>query len=539
MTKKILEKQNKDLRTRLDNANTKRELERNEYEAKLSEMESKLKEKDAVILTLQKEIHFLNESIEERISAAVAKAVSEAVSPLVLELSKAYGEIERLRAIINRDSSNSSKPPSTNGFKQIPNNRKKSGLKQGGQKGHPGHRLSLPEDIDELEEKGYVERRLKDHTDGVGEYVSRFTIDTEMKVIITEHRFSKDAVLPPGLYNEASYGNGVKATALLLMNDGIIAHKRLSGIISSQTHGIVNISTGTLNKFQKDFASQLTKSGELEAIKQDLLNGDVMNTDDTPIRVLERIIYPEDDGGEEPPAPTYERAEKKSYRATVRTHSNDRSTLYTANPKKDMEGIERDGILPEYMGKLCHDHESKFYNYGKGNGTCGGHLLRNLVGLRDLGKCPWAEEMRAFVSGMNTYKNNDLASGSSFCDPERLSEFELKYDQIIENGHKAIGAMTKAELGYTDFNAMLNRLTNYKDSYMLFMRDYKVPFTNNLAERDLRSEKTKEKVSGMFRSWDGIVAHSKVRSFISTAKKRSMDLYSSIRQVMQGESVLS
>jgi transposase len=74
---------------------------------------------------------------------------------------------------------------------------------------------------------------------------------------------------------------------------------------------------------------------------------------------------------------------------------------------------------------------------------------------------------------------------------------------------------------------------------MLFMRDYKVPFTNNLAERDLRSEKTKEKVSGMFRSWDGIENHVKVRSFISTLKKRGMDLFSCIKMVMQQESVLA
>ena len=484
MIKQILEKQNKDLRVRLENAVTKMEIERIEYGEELTKLRKQVKEKDAVIAILQKEIREMNETFEERINAAVTKAVNQAILPMKEELAKTYKEIERQRSIINKDSSNSSKPPSTNGWKTIPNNREKSGLKQGGQKGHPGHRLQLPENVAELEEKGYVERRLVDHTDGLEMYVSRFTIDMETKVIITEHRFAKDTALPSELYNEVSYGNGLKASTLLLMNEGTVAHKRLSEIIRSQTHGIVALSTGTMDRFQRDFAGCLTKTGELEAIKQDLLNGDVMNTDDTAMRTLERIVYPQDDDKQGPV--TYECAEKKSFRATVRTHSNERSTLYTVNPRKNMKGIERDGLLPEYTGNLCHDHESKFYNYGKDNGACGEHLLRDLKGLRDLSNCPWAEEMREFMRGMNTYKNNDLASGALFCDPEKLSQYALEYDQIMENGRKAIDLMDEGDWGYAEFNAMLNRLTNYKDNYMLFMRYYKVPFTNNLAERDLR-----------------------------------------------------
>jgi len=262
-----------------------------------------------------------------------------------------------------------------------------------------------------------------------------------------------------------------------------------------------------------------------------------MNTDDTTMRVLERIVYPEDTNSDS--TVTYERAENKSFRATVRTHSNESSTIYTVNPKKDMKGIERDGILTGYGGILCHDHESKFYNYGEYHATCGIHLLRDLKGLRDLYDCPWAEKMRVFVSGMNVYKNDDLAKGVLVCDPQTLSTFEEEYDNILNFGRLEHKKMRNDKWGYAEFNAMLNRLTGFKDNYMFFMRNYKVPFTNNLAERDLRSERTKEKVSGLFRSWDGIVAHSKIRSFISTAKKRSVDLYSVISQVIGGNPVFS
>jgi hypothetical protein len=486
---------------------------------------------------LREEISEMKSTMAERIWAFVTEAVRQATEPLVEELNKAHTEISRLKAIINKDSSNSSKPSSTNGFKTVQNSREKSEKRQGGQKGHLGHRLQLPENMVELEDKGIIERRIEDHTNGSSEYVRRFVIDLEMKVVITEHRFGADESLPENLYNEVSYGDGIKAQTVLLMNEGIVAHERLGEIISGLTHGIVNISTGTMNKFQMDFANRLTESGEIECIKEDLLNGEVLNTDDTSMRVLERIVY--SDKASSDTAVTYERAEKKSFRATVRTHSNERSTLYTINPQKDIKGIERDGILPAYTGILSHDHESKFYNYGKGNATCGSHLLRDLKGLRDLYNCPWAEKMRVFVSGMNEYKNNDLALVVHFCDPEKLSSFDDEYDQILALGRSELKLKSKIEWGYTEFNAMVNRLTGFKDNYMLFMRNYKVPFTNNLAERDLRSEKTKEKVSGLFRSWNGIVAHSKIHSFISTAKKRSMDLFPAIVQVFQGTPVFS
>jgi hypothetical protein len=485
---------------------------------------------------LREKLTELETTMSEKILRCVEEAVRLSTAPLKEELNKAHTEISRLKSIINKDSSNSSKPPRTDGYKQIPNSREKSGKSQGGQKGHPGHRLRLPKNIEELEAKGIVERRVVDHTGGSCEYVSKFTIDLQMKVVVTEHRFLKGEV-PDGYYNEVSYGDNIKAQSVLLMAEGIISHKRLSEIISGMTYKAVKLSTGTLSKFQSDFAVQLSKSGELNAIKNDLLNGEIMHTDDTSMRVLKRVVYPQDDEADEPLR--FEVAEGGSYGATIRTHSNERSTLYTVNPRKNQKGVERDGILRQYMGTLCHDHEAKFFNYGKENAGCGSHLTRDLKGLLDSYNCRWADQMRRFILGMNVHKNNDLTSGLKTCNTEKMAWFENEYTRLIEQGREAHRQMNEDEWGRNEFNAMLNRLSKYKDSYMLFMRNYKVPFTNNLAERDLRSEKTKEKVSGMFRSWSGIEDHVKVRSFISTLKKRGMDIFSGIKLVMQQEPVLS
>ena len=507
-----------------------------ELENEVSRLESALKSSREEVESLREKNKTMEAAADERVATAVEEAVKQVTEQFTKELSNAYLEIARLNAIVNKNSSNSSKPSSTNGNKDIPNSRKKSGKPRGGQRGHVGRRLGLPENIELLEQQGIVERRVIDNTNGSSNFVSRFTIDVEVKVIITEHRYANPQDIPDGLLNEVSYGDSIKATALLLMTEGMIADKRLSGIISGLTHGVVNISTATLCNIESQFAQKLDKSGEIEAIEQDLLNGKVMHTDDTSARSTERIVYP--NANESDGTPIYEQSEKNSFRITIRTYSNENSTLYTVNPKKDKAGVDRDGILPKYDGTLSHDHESKFYNYGSGHGTCCEHLCRDLQGLQDLKNCAWAGEMRSFMYGMNEYKKNDQESGINFCDPKQLVFFESEYDRIVNQGRIIIGQMQADDWGFSDFNAMLKRLEAYKDSYMRFIRDYDVPFTNNLAERDLRPEKTKQKVSGPYRSWKGAEVRAKNNGFISTIKKRGKELFSSITQVFKGKPVL-
>jgi transposase len=212
-------------------------------------------------------------------------------------------------------------------------------------------------------------------------------------------------------------------------------------------------------------------------------------------------------------------AQGTSFNAYVRTHSNETSTLYTANPQKDSEGVKRDDILPRFTGTLSHDHEAKFYNFGMAHATCGAHLLRELKGLFELQKIPWTQDMRSFIASINDHKNADTAAGITSCDPEILAQFRASYDLLLESGRKALRTLKTKELGYDELRKMLKRLAEFKDNYLLFICDYRAPFTNNLAERDLRPCKTKQKVSGCFRSWRGIQIFVRIRSFISTLKR--------------------
>jgi transposase len=492
---------------------------------------------------LKKELKELKINIKEIVAIAVNEAVAQATEPLKQELAKANEEITRLKAIIKKDSSNSSKPSSTNHFKHIPNSREKTGRKQGAQKGHPGHRLSLPGNLEELEAKGIIQRRVKDHTKGATKYVKRYTIDLETKVIVTEHRYDKGEV-PPKMYNEVTYGNEIKGMSVVLMNEGIIAKHRLTEIISGMSGGLINLSTGTLESFQKEFSNKLANLNEMDAIVTDLLNGHVIHSDDTPLRVLERPVQREgklvyrtlESGGLEL---EFEKGESRTLSATMRTYANETSTRYTMNPSKHREGIDRDDILPRFHGIISHDDESKFHHYGSDNALCCAHLLRALKGLSELYKCTWAKKMKNLFIRMNRHKINDLENEITSCDKRKLKYFEQYFKKLLTEGKAVLRELYGYESLYKPLRQMLNKLEKRKDNYFLFIRNYEAPFTNNRAEASLRPEKIKQKVSGMFRSWKNVLIHADIRSFIATLKKRNINIFHSINNIFDDIPVLA
>jgi len=489
----------------------------------------------AEVSELKNKLSKFEEDMNRRISEAIEKAIipfKEEIASKDNELSKANKEINRLKATINKNSGNSSKPPSTNGLKNIPNSREKTGNPPGGKKGHKGHRLKKPKNLDELVEKGLAEVRVLDHTDGAIDYVSRWVADIEVKVIFTEHRFPKGSKLSKEYENEMIYGNNIKAISTLLSVEGIISRGRLAEFFSQITNGVLNPTEATLGEFVNKMAEGLDR--EIDIIENDLLNSEVMNVDETPMKCSQRVEY-----DEETKEPVVKTAEGSTYSVTVRNHSNESTTLYTVNSKKDMEGIERDGILPNFYGTLSHDHDKKFYNYGSNNGTCGAHLVRELKGLYELYNSSWADDMRHFMLQLNDHKNHDLLQGQAQCNPDTLKLYDGLYDNLIQGGEDEINKVKAEEFGKKEVSKMLKRLKIYKENYLLFFKDYKVPFTNNLSERDLRPNKTKQKVSGCFRSWKGIKTFTKNRSFISTVKKRGLNVLDSIKNIFEGTPVLN
>jgi transposase len=273
------------------------------------------------------------------------------------------------------------------------------------------------------------------------------------------------------------------------------------------------VSEASIEVFNREAAAKVN----MAEIIQTVLNSETMNVDETTMKCTQLKEY----DAEKP-----ETAVKTTFNAIIRTHSTAEATVYTVNPHKDDEGIRKDGIIPSFVGILSHDHDKKYYKYGKLHATCGAHLSRELKGLDELYKIEWAGRFRKFYIGLNEYKN-----ATEICEPARLIEFENTYDALLQEGDAILNAMNPKSFGYDVLRPILKRLQKYKDAYLLFIRNYKAPFTNNQAERDLRPCKTKQKVSGCFRSWDGLLCYARIRSFLSTSRKLKRSLLEAVMEL--------
>ncbi len=266
------------------------------------------------------------------------------------ENEKLKNEVDRLKKQINNDSNNSSKPPSSDIKRNIPNNREKTSKKAGAQKGHKAHFLSK-KIVEEKIKEGEFEREIIHKGEIQKEYISKYILDLKVNVVAKEYRFYKDK---NGKYNipkefkiDVQYGNEIKTLCTVLNTEGIVALDRLTNFVSCISHGKINISKGSIVNFMRDFNNK--SEYVIKGIKEKILNSELMHTDATSSRVENRNIC-------------------------VRTHSTENATLLVPTYGKGKKYIEETNILNRYTGDLVHDHETVMYNYGNRHIECNVHI---------------------------------------------------------------------------------------------------------------------------------------------------------------------
>ena len=431
---------------------------------------------------------------------------------LKIENQKLREDNDRLKKIINNNSDNSSKPPSTDTKKNIPNNREKTNKKRGAQKGHIAHFLSKDNIKKKIENKE-IEHKIINVGKPQGKFVSKYIIDVEVKTIAKEYRFYRDENgkynIPKEFKTDVQYGSGVKTLCSILNTEEVVAINRLTKFVSCISHGLLNISNGTIVNFIKELN---TKS---EYIRKDitnkLLNSELMYTDATTTRSENRNI-------------------------SIRNYSTDKYTLLVATKGKGKKYLEETNILNKYTGNLVHDHETVIYNYGNKHIECNVHVSRYLKGCYENTNHKWALKMRSFLCSLNEYRKKLKSKNIEKLDSEKLERYSKRYDEILEEGYEENKKLRKKFLRQ-DEQRLLNRLKKYKENHLLFLYDFTAPFDNNLSERELRHIKTKQKVSGYFNSFSGAQMYSNIKSLIITLKKQGKNFYNDIFNIYENNPV--
>ena len=192
------------------------------------------------------------------------------------------------------------------------------------------------------------------------------------------------------------------------------------------------------------------------------------------------------------------------------------------------------GVAANCRRQLRHAPATATLNRGDNLNAIHGHvtILRELQCLIEFDKEPWAELMRDTLRAANIAVHEAREAGAMALEPKVIAAFVDQYWAAIRLGlafHRQLpGLQAKANAsGRTKQRPgrnLLERLKTFKVETLRFLTDFDVPFTNNLAEQDLRMMKVKMKISGSFRTLDGAQTFARVRSVVSTARKQGANI---------------
>jgi len=442
-------------------------------------------------------------------------------------------QVRELQERLSTNSSNSSKPPSSDGFnKQTRSLRKKSKKKRGGQLGHRGSRLRMSEKPDStllhqpqscsfcgssLEE---VEGRVLDERRQVFDL-------PPLKLEVTEHRVVKKKCqccgaenlgeFPVGAHKGASYGERIKGFLVYLHKGQLIPSERSCQIVEDLfSH---RVSEGTLQSITRECSAELEEV--CAQIKAGIIKAAVANFDETGIYV-------------------------EQHRDWLHTCSTNHLTYYAFDSKRGRMAMDRIGILPEFNGVACHDALSSYLSYLCRHSLCNSHHLRELIFLEEVQNRVWAFELKRLLLKIKGRVDKARARGKTELSKSGQTRFVNAYKAILQRGFEreredpAPPQPTgkRGRKKQSKAKNLLDRLEKYQEETLRFMRDFRVPFDNNLAERDLRMMKVQQKISGCFRTKEGAKDFCRIRSYISTMKKQGHNLLESLRSVFAGNPLL-
>lgn len=433
-----------------------------------------------------------------------------------------------LAQTLAQNSRNSSKPPSSDGYqKPAPKSeRTKSDKKTGGQPGHAGHTLKP---VDKPDHANLIPVTLCPC--GCGADLSRrpvlrlerrqvFDLPVQ-KLEVTEHITEVklcpasgnevQAPWPEGVNAPVQYGVRFLAWLAYLSVQQLLPVERI-GQMCADLFG-QRVSDATVQAAVHAAHEALTPFHD--AVVEHIRQSPVANTDESGVRVNKKLHW-------------------------LHVISTKFVTWYGVHAKRGREAIEAFGILLAYQGILIHDCWAPYLELLCKHGLCNAHILRELTFVHEQLHQPWAGELHRLLFNMNLDVDEHKTHNTNLTQAE-LSLWHRRYRALLRKG-RAANPTTASPLlpkkrgrkKQTKTQNLLNRLEKHETWVLAFLHDFRIPFTNNLAERDVRMIKVKQNISGSFRTLRGAESFLAIRSYISTVRKNGLPIFPAIVSALTG-----
>jgi len=464
---------------------------------------------------------------------AVGKVINdliEIINNQQKEIAQLKNRVKKLEEQVNKNSRNSSKPPSTDGYKK-PKKHIKNRLKDtGDQKGHKGHTLEQVDKPDEIVKHNVHKCDDCGHSmDSIEplNFEKRQVFELEINVNVIEHQAEQKicshcgkknrAKFPEDVKGPVQYGTDFKSIITYFNQYQLLPLERTCETIEDLTG--LRPSESSIINFNNEAFENLKPVEQI--IKEGILEAPVVNYDETGTSVKDKTHW-------------------------LHSASTDDLTYFAIHPKRGQKAMDDIDILPNYSGIAIHDFwdsYSKFDNCA--HGYCNAHLLRELTGVYENDEQQkWALDMIYLLCEIKdtvdeTKENTDKNSLTKL----QIDFFNDVYQKILDRGFKLNAKLDKGRFPenkrgrkkQSTAKNLLDRFKEYQDDILRFMPNFEVPFDNNLAERDIRMTKVKEKISGTFRSEKGANVFARIRGYISTARKNGQSILKSIKNVFENK----
>jgi transposase len=324
-------------------------------------------------------------------------------------------------------------------------------------------------------------------------------------------------VFPVGVTGGVQYGLGVKTWATYFRTQQFVPVERTAQIIEDLVGQ--RVAEATLMKASRECAAAIAPA--TAAIKEQLRHALVVRFDESGLRVQGKLHW-------------------------LHVASTERLTDYAVQAQRGQVVMDAAGILPGFTGRAVHAHWKSYFTYTDGtHALCNAHHRRELKFIHEQDGQAWAETLAKLLVEIKTAVDTAQDDGQSALPTATVVAFEQRDDEALKAGYQlnprpppppppVAGGKKHGPSAQPPPLNLLDRRRDFKTQTLAFMHDFRVPFDNHLAERDVRMVKVKQKVSGGFRTPDGAQGFAQLRGYLSTARKNAMNVFAAIRDAFAG-----